>query len=129
MRVDDAAPDTDRVELGILLRAGPQLLLHELEVDVPEFVPVQVDALVGEEVRGGPVDSLFVVVSQDPDQGAVHVEGDRSDVHALRPYPPLGKASAPSVGRPVGAVTGRPGRWLTQAACSSRFACRTSLLA
>jgi hypothetical protein len=80
MIVDDAAPDADGVELGVLLRAAAQLLLHELEIELTQLVPVQVDALVGEEVRRGPEDPLVAVVGQDLDQGAVHVEGDRSDV-------------------------------------------------
>ena len=84
--LDDAAPDTGGVEFGVLLRAGPQLFLHELEIGITKFVPVQVDALVGEEVHCGAEDPLLVVTGQDPDQGAVHVEGDRSDVHALRQY-------------------------------------------
>src|SRR5205814_8358726 len=67
-------------------------------IGITELVPVQVDALVGEEVRRGPEDPLLVVIGQDLDQGAVHVEGDRSDVHALRQHPSLGRASAPSVG-------------------------------
>ena len=54
---------------------------------------MQVDALVGEEVRRGPEDPLVVVIGQDPDQGAVHVEGDRSDVHALGRVSSLGRAS------------------------------------
>ena len=87
MPVDDAAPDTDRVEFGILLRAGPQLFLHGLEVEITDLVPVEVDALIGEEVRRGPEDLLVAVLGLDPDQGAVHVERDRSDVHAVLQRP------------------------------------------
>ena len=83
VRFDDAAPDTDGIEFGILLRTGLLLLLHDLEVEIPNLMSVQVDALVGEEVGDGPEDLIHTVLGQDPDQGAVHVEGDRSNVHTL----------------------------------------------
>jgi hypothetical protein len=54
-------------------------------------VPVQADALVGKEVRSGTEDPLIIVIGQDSDQGAIHVEGDRLDVHAVRPYSSLGR--------------------------------------
>src|SRR6266568_1436466 len=65
--VDDALPDTDGVEFRVPLRAGPQLLLHDLEIDLTELVAVQADALVGEEVRRGPENPHLVVVGQDSD--------------------------------------------------------------
>jgi len=45
-------------------------------------VSAQVYALVGEEVRRGTEDVVRAVFGQDPDQGSVRVERDRSDVHA-----------------------------------------------
>ena len=52
-----------------------------LEIEIADIVPVQADALIGEEVRRGPEDLLRAVVGDDPDQGPVDVEGERSDVH------------------------------------------------
>jgi hypothetical protein len=45
-------------------------------------MPVQVNALIGEEVSRGPEDPLFVVIGQDPNQSPVHIEGDSSNIHA-----------------------------------------------
>jgi hypothetical protein len=92
------------VEFWVLLRAGPQLLFHGLEIELTELVPVQVDALVGKEVRGGPEDPLLVVIGQDPDQGAG----------------PEGQLSDGTLPRSV--ICG------IQAARSNLFACLTSLL-
>src|SRR5262249_25520556 len=80
--VDDGAPDADGVELGICLRAGPLLCLQRPEVEVPDLVPMQLDPLVGEEMRGGPVDLLHAIVGQGPDQRAVDVADYPADVHA-----------------------------------------------
>ena len=72
------------------------LIRHDLEIQFPDLMPAQADALVAEEVRRGAEDLLHAVLGQDSDQGAVHVERDRSDVHARilprvrhrRPRPP-----------------------------------------
>ena len=97
---------------------------------------MQVDALVGEEVRRCPEDPRLVVIGQDPDQSAVHVENDRSDIHALRQCSSLGRASATSVGPQGGAdASQQPGTGdrtvsdlSVHAACSILFARDTSLL-
>lgn len=47
------------------------------------LVSAQVYALICEKVRRGPEDLIHAVLGQDPDQCAVHVEGDRSNIHAL----------------------------------------------
>ena len=105
-------------------------------------MPVQVDALVSEEVRRGPEDPLVVVIGQDPDQGAVHVEDDRSDVHSFGSGLLARQGVAPSLDRrseedpQVASLTGTgqqtdtgdlTARMCAQAACSILFACRTSL--
>jgi hypothetical protein len=109
---DDAAPDADGVEFGMLLRAGLPLLGHDPEIQLPDLVPAQVDALVSEEVRGGAEDLLHAVLGQDPDQGAVGVERDRSDVHTCILPERARCQPAPDPG--------------AQAALSSRLACLTS---
>jgi hypothetical protein len=40
------------------------LLLHDLEIEVADLIPVQVHALIGEEVRRGPEDPLFAVTDE-----------------------------------------------------------------
>jgi hypothetical protein len=79
---NDAAPDTDSVEFGIVLGAGPLLLLHDPEIEIPDLLTAQVYALIREEVGRGAEDLIHVVLGDDPDQGAVYVEGDRPDARA-----------------------------------------------
>jgi len=82
VRVDDAPPDALGVEFRMLLRARVLLLGHDLEIKLPDLLPAQVYALVGEEVRCGTEDLFRAVLGLDPDQGAVHVERDRPNIHA-----------------------------------------------
>ena len=124
---DDAAPDADGVEFGVLLRAAAQLLLHDLEIELTELVPVQLDALVGEEVRRGPENPLVAVIGQDPDQGAVHVESDGSDVHTLASGFLVRQGVVTSLDRQRVGTDARGSGLGVQAACSILFACRTSL--
>src|SRR2546430_1076779 len=83
MPFDDRTPDTGGVEFGMLLRTGPLLFLHDLEIQLSDLVSAQVYALVREEVCHGTKDLIYALLGQDPDQRAVHVEGDRSNVHAV----------------------------------------------
>src|SRR5687767_11956131 len=79
--VDNAVPDAYSVEFWILLRTRVLLFCHDLEIQLLDLMAAQVDALIAEEVRRGTEDLLRAVLCQDPDQGAVHVKRDRSDIH------------------------------------------------
>ena len=82
VRVDEAAPDALGVEFRMFLGTRVLLLGHDLEIELPDLLPAQIYALVGEEMCGRAEDIFRAVLGLDPDQGAVHVERDRSDIHA-----------------------------------------------
>ena len=80
--IDDAVPDSHRVEFGMLLRTGVLLLAHDPEIQLSDLIAAQIYALVGEEVRRAAEDLVHAFIGLDPDQGAVHVERDRPNIHA-----------------------------------------------
>ena len=102
MLIDDAVPDPHGVEFGMPLRTGVLLLVHDPEIQLPDLVPAQVYALVGEEVRRAAEDLVHAFIGLDPDQSAVHVERDRSNIHACILPDPGGPATSAGSGRSGG---------------------------